>query len=113
MQIDGRWLQKITCIALYMMYTVQWVISLTLCAKDSSTIPSGGSINADKTGVVPLIFYTHINNHQGGCILPTYTGFIVEANFLQCTIFIKNYPVPTVEDVTWTHCIADECSIGP
>ena len=90
-----------------------YVIALTLCAKDSSTIPSGGSINADKTGVAPLIPHTHVNDHQGGCVLSTYTGFIVEANFYQYTTCIKNCSVPMIEDVTWTYCIAGECNIAP
>ena len=90
-----------------------YAIALTLCAKDSSTISSGGSINADKTGVAPLIPPTHVNDHQGGSILSTYTGFIVKANFYQYTTCIKNCPVPMVEDVTWTHCIAGESNIAP
>ena len=88
-------------------------ISLTMRTKDSGSIPCVSAVEADKASVVAPISHTHINHHQSGGMLTTYTGFIVEPNLCQYTTCIQNCPVPTIEDVTWSSCTAGKCGVGP
>ena len=60
---------------------MQYITSLTLCAKVSSSIPCNGSVDADKAGIAPLIPHTHVNDCQSGRILSTYMRLIEETNF--------------------------------
>ena len=92
---------------------MQYITSLTLCAKVSSSTPCVGSVDANKAGIAPFIPHTHVNDCQSECVLSTYTRLIKETNLHQYTTSIKNCSVPTVVDVTWPCYIAGKCGVGP